>query len=449
MATIAVTKKYTSGTQWASLIFTLTYSVNNSDPANSALTCSSLKITTGQSTASTTAQKEYLRDAKNQRTMALANGVAFKVVYNGVTIANTTTHSTGSQSISTAARNVSKTHATQTKTLTLTGAGVSKSASVSIPVRTSYKVTYNANGGSGAPDAQTKWHGEPLPLSYGVPTRSGYRFKCWNTNAGGTGTNYNGGADYNGNAALNLYAVWEPWITGITLSMDTLRVADGTSTVEADEGTWCHGQCMYTVTGEAAGALTLTVTVSPQDTTKDPPEPDIQLDTFVDTKEAGQPLTGYIDFWASGCSTESSYTFTVAAECENTTQGVSQTVTKSLGDVMSPAYYVMDVLGDKYWDRETQTGERPGHGIAFGAPCQTEGFHVAMPADFTEAITLANGSSVFDNQSGEIHLLTPEMGTLQSEFSFGRDGKLYARKRTRTNATAAWGAWSAWLSISM
>ena len=75
--------------------------------------------------------------------------------------------------------------------------------------KATYKVTFNANGGSGAPAAQTKTYGVNLTLSSVKPTRSGYNFVKWNTNATGTGTSYNPGAVYTANAAVTLYAVWE------------------------------------------------------------------------------------------------------------------------------------------------------------------------------------------------------------------------------------------------
>lgn len=71
-----------------------------------------------------------------------------------------------------------------------------------------YKVTYNANGGSGAPSAQTKTYGTALTLSSTKPTRTGYTFKCWNTKSDGSGTNYNAGASYSSNSAVTLYAIW-------------------------------------------------------------------------------------------------------------------------------------------------------------------------------------------------------------------------------------------------
>lgn len=84
------------------------------------------------------------------------------------------------------------------------------STTVSVSARTSYTVSYNANGGSGAPSSQTKWHDETLKLSTTQPTRTGYTFNGWNTNSSGTGTNYLAGANYTSNAALTLYAKWTP-----------------------------------------------------------------------------------------------------------------------------------------------------------------------------------------------------------------------------------------------
>lgn len=79
---------------------------------------------------------------------------------------------------------------------------------VTVPAKPSYAVTYNANGGSGAPSGQTKWYGETLTLSSTKPTRTGYTFKNWNTKSDGSGTSYAAGASYTANAALALYAQW-------------------------------------------------------------------------------------------------------------------------------------------------------------------------------------------------------------------------------------------------
>lgn len=71
-----------------------------------------------------------------------------------------------------------------------------------------YTISYNANGGSGAPSNQTKDGGIDLTLSSTVPTRTGYAFAGWNTQADGSGTSYASGATFTGNANTTLYAQW-------------------------------------------------------------------------------------------------------------------------------------------------------------------------------------------------------------------------------------------------
>lgn len=85
----------------------------------------------------------------------------------------------------------------------------SVSVSVSIPTLLPLAIRYDANGGSGAPDGQTKYYGINIVLSSTVPTRTGYTFQSWNTNANGTGTSYAPGATYTGNTELTLYAIWK------------------------------------------------------------------------------------------------------------------------------------------------------------------------------------------------------------------------------------------------
>ena len=81
-----------------------------------------------------------------------------------------------------------------------------------------YTVTYNANGGTGAPGSQTKTHGTALTLSSTKPTKTGYTFKNWNTSANGSGTSYNAGASYTANTAVTLYAQWTANVYTVTFN---------------------------------------------------------------------------------------------------------------------------------------------------------------------------------------------------------------------------------------
>lgn len=90
----------------------------------------------------------------------------------------------------------------------ISGARSSGSGSHTVGSLARHTVSYNANGGSGAPSAQTKWYGSVLTLSGTRPTRTGYTFQGWATSAGG-GVAYQPGQGYANDADITLYAVWK------------------------------------------------------------------------------------------------------------------------------------------------------------------------------------------------------------------------------------------------
>jgi uncharacterized repeat protein (TIGR02543 family) len=80
-----------------------------------------------------------------------------------------------------------------------------------------YTLTYDAQGGSSVA-SQSATAGGTLTLA-AAPTRVGFSFNGWNTNAGGTGTNYNAGASFVMPAsATTLYARWTA--STVTLTFD-------------------------------------------------------------------------------------------------------------------------------------------------------------------------------------------------------------------------------------
>ncbi len=114
---------------------------------------------------------------------------------------------------------------------------------------TTYTVTFDANGGSGAPAGQIKTKDVSLTLSGSEPGRSGtsgsytvtlsanggtvsvnsltapyttsYIFKGWNTAADGSGTSYAPGADYTANSSVILYAQWDSSTTVQAVTLPT------------------------------------------------------------------------------------------------------------------------------------------------------------------------------------------------------------------------------------
>lgn len=79
-------------------------------------------------------------------------------------------------------------------------------------------VTYDANGGSGAPGSQTKEHGQTLTLSSQTPTRYGYSFLGWSRSSTATSASFSPGGSYTGNSDATLYAVWDPNQYTVTLN---------------------------------------------------------------------------------------------------------------------------------------------------------------------------------------------------------------------------------------
>lgn len=84
----------------------------------------------------------------------------------------------------------------------------------------SYKITFNANGGSNAPSSQTKWYGETLTLSSTKPTRTGYTFLGWGTSSSSTSVAYSAGGSYTKNESDTLYAVWKANTYPITFDVN-------------------------------------------------------------------------------------------------------------------------------------------------------------------------------------------------------------------------------------
>lgn len=94
------------------------------------------------------------------------------------------------------------------KTYTCTVCSQTKTESIpALPL--TYTVSYDANGGSGAPASQTKTHDEALTLSAAEPSRDGCTFLGWATDKTATSAQYQPGASYTANADAVLYAVWE------------------------------------------------------------------------------------------------------------------------------------------------------------------------------------------------------------------------------------------------
>ena len=55
-----------------------------------------------------------------------------------------------------------------------------------------------------------EWGSSVPKYTLPTPTKVGYKFVAWNTNASGTGTNYAAGTEFALRSNKTFYAIWEP-----------------------------------------------------------------------------------------------------------------------------------------------------------------------------------------------------------------------------------------------
>lgn len=133
-----------------------------------------------------------------------------------------------------------------------------------------YTVAFDANGGTGAPAAQTKQYTQSLILSSTAPTRDLYDFLGWATQASATTAEYQAGGTFTANADTVLYAVWQlawqaPVIDNVSVyRCDSSGAASDTGTYARVSYTWSTFNDLYPATSVTAtcGGTTASGTAS-------------------------------------------------------------------------------------------------------------------------------------------------------------------------------------------
>ena len=209
-----------------------------------------------------------------------------------------------------------------------------------------WTVSYNANGGTGAPANQTKTYGVTLTLSSTKPTRTNYNFKGWATSASSTTVVYNAGGSYTANAAATLYAVWElaykkPRISGLSVIRclkDGTPDDEGTNTLV--KFTWATD---YNVTD-----ITFYWKISTSDA---------YLDLWTVDPGTGSLTGGTIETIVGENASyvfETDHTYDFMVQISDSNGSSSKTIT------LAGTIFVIDMLGG-------------GKGVSFGKPAELEG----------------------------------------------------------------------------
>lgn len=252
---------------------------------------------------------------------------------------------------------------------TYSGSSSTATVNITIGAKKSYKVTFNANSGSGAPSAQTKWINETLTLSTVKPTRSGYTFLGWATSSSATSATYAAGGSYTANAAATLYAVWKLNYTAPKLTSPTVRRCDSQGDLD-DEGTYAKLELGWSVDTTGSGTLATN-------------------GLTVKWRQRGTSSWGTATTLASGGTSGSvstvlgsGTTFDIGKAYEvMITAKDSHNLTTSQTIVLSPAYSPMEFLAG-------------GKGVSFGKPATRAGLDIAMVTYHGDSVVLDNNKAL-------------------------------------------------------
>lgn len=300
---------------------------------------------------------------------------------------------------------------------------ISGSMTYELPAVTwQWTVSYNANGGSGAPASQTKTYGSNLTLSSTKPTRTGHTFLGWSTDKNATTATYQPGGLYTSNSGATLYAVWK--INTYTVSYDAnggsgapgsqTKTYGATLTLSKTKPTrtnynfkgWSKDKSATSPTYSASGVYTEDAAVTLYAVWElaywAPKITDVFVHRCTNTgvnDEEG--LYAKVDFkWECcqilGANNVKSITVdSKTVSVSGTTGNVSAVVG---GNYSIDEYYRIPIVvvdsknGTSTYDTYIESYsftidfKAGGKGVAFGMPAKEDGFHVNFPSHFYEAI---------------------------------------------------------------
>lgn len=242
-----------------------------------------------------------------------------------------------------------------------------------------YAISYDANGGTGAPASATKTYGVTFTLSTTQPTRVGYTFLGWATSANATTPSYQPGGSYTINAATTFYAVWKkaynfPTVTNLAVLRATIATDPDTQEVtrnDDDEGTDMHVSFSWEVDAqsEPQDGVVSSITVKWR-------QKGTSAWGTAQTVTPGGTVSGTVDAWFQGDGT-STFLQHMSYDVMITVTDNHDMVT-TVQDLLSTVTYIFDVAAG-------------GHGMSIGKPIAPDGtgLQVAWDAAFDGNVTIA------------------------------------------------------------
>lgn len=230
-----------------------------------------------------------------------------------------------------------------------------------------YTISFNANGGTGAPSSQTKTYGLDLTLSSTKPTRTNYTFLGWGVSANSTTVSYAAGGTFSANANTTLYAIWEVAYTEPRIRYVAVRRCDSDGT-HNEEGTYFNISFLWD-TDEDVTSIDITWTQYGTSTS--------QHSSITATGTSGEVNT---ILGSNDIATE--YSYRIVIEVSDSKGSSTRTVT------LPATTYTIDFLAG-------------GNGVAIGKPATlTNTFNVRWYTQFDSSVYVGSmlrvaGSSSF------------------------------------------------------
>lgn len=242
----------------------------------------------------------------------------------------------------------------------------------------SYTLTYEPNGGTGAPGPQTKsWGGNQL-MSSSKPTRNLYNFVGWNTKPDGTGTAYAPGQKWSSNENVTLYAIWELAYIPPSVSIDECWRA-GPSNKAADDGTRLHVKASY----RADTSIDATNEIKSMSIEYRESGSSEWKAAYANDAVGAASGEHTLDYAGDTLDTDKQYDVraTVTDTYGPSHSVPASTYTARASSTVTMSFFTMDFL-------------KGGRGVAIGQPATAEGFHVSMQANLHEPVFMDGSATL-------------------------------------------------------